>query len=218
MSRLDDMVGKTREVFDKFVGNNQASPQVKSNAETPASKSEPQPEPQVIIKEVLKKDIESKEMLNKVMTLLEAQEALVASLADTVKANDAKLNQGFDQQEDAMTDKIAILKEDNKQCMSQLKDVIMTKDNLEVERMEDMMKVSLEGIMAEHKAHTLEVNRTLMSLKTSLEGSVEAKGESILKDIKAISGHGKGVRIMTLIIVILNFLGLAGYIAYDILL
>ncbi len=234
MSRLNNIIGKTQEVFGKLM---EAPTKTTNTSQTKANAPEVKPVTKTVVKPqiVVEQDPANAAKLEKVMIILTAQEDMVKSLADTVKANDEKINKVYDQllnqkstfdsvsntidqQESIMSTQIDALKEDNKQCMTQLKDVIMSKESSEGERIESIMNEAIEGLFSQQKAHTLELNRTIMSLKTSVDESTENTLDAIDKKVGSLLGAGKAIRIWILVITILNFLGLGGYVAYDLFL
>lgn len=214
MSRFDNISGMAQKVFGRIVNETKPVETNKAAVEKNSSKSM------------------ADRKLKEVKEILIAQEKVVESLTRTVMANEEKINQIYDQiigqkdtfdnvqntisqQEGIMAKQIESLKEDNKQCMTQLKETILSQEGTDTEKLDAMMKEAIKDLLSLQQAQTKEVNRAIMSVKTevgSIHGNVT---ETINKQLKEYSKVGSSTRIWILIIAILNFLGLVGYIVYD---
>jgi len=137
-----------------------------------------------------------------IVTLIKAQEAYFSKLSEVVSQNDHKIGHI----ESQLADQVQVLKEDNRQCATELKAII-----------EDNGHVDMDGLLNQQRAHTVEMDRMMMSLKTSIEKNIEKSKGVIEKKVEATSGQSRSIIRTTMVITILNTLCLIAYIAFDLL-
>lgn len=161
------------------------------------------------------------ETLDELLELIKNQQTQLQQLAEVVKASDGKmdavegkLSGAVDANgrriitiEEQLAGQVEVLREDNRQCAAELKEMI-----------EGNGQVDMEGLMSQQRAHTVEVDRMLMSLKTSLEKNIEKTRGSLEKQIEASAGKGVGAVRVATIFSILNFLAILGYVVYTLVL
>lgn len=216
MSRLDNITGMAQKMFGKLV--NETKP-AEVNKTTKVIEGIDKP----------------KKSNNELKEILVTQEKAIESLTRTVMSNEDKINQIYDQiigqksnldsvqstisqQENIMVEQIESLKEDNKQCMAQLKETILSQEGNDAEKLDKILQDAIKDLLSLQQAQTKEINRAIMSVKTevgSIHGNVT---DTVNKKMDEVSRVGYNSRIWTLVFVILNFIGLTGYIVYDLLL
>ena len=149
--------------------------------------------------------------------LLKEQEAYMTKLGQMLDSHQDKidsLQQHFDLQTSLIETSVQQLKEDSSQRAIQLKDMLTNKQD-EVPDMEEALAETVETLMKQQRSHTVEVDRLLTVMKTSLEKEIEGTGESINKKIDRTIGLSNSINRITMVMVILNILCLIGYIAFD---
>ncbi len=137
-----------------------------------------------------------------IVELIKAQETYFMKLAEVVGQNDSKIGHI----EAQLADQVKVLKEDNRQCATELKAII-----------EGNGQVDMDGLMSQQRVHTVEMDRMMMSLKTSIEKNIEKSNGIIEKKIEATSGQSKTMVRTTMVITIVNMVCLIGYIVFDLL-
>ncbi len=137
-----------------------------------------------------------------IVELIKAQETYFMKLAEVVGQNDSKIGHI----EAQLADQVKVLKEDNRQCATELKAII-----------EGNGQVDMDGLMSQQRVHTVEMDRMMMSLKTSIEKNIEKSKAVIEKKVEATSGQNTSMVRTTMVIAIVNTVCLIGYIAFDLL-
>ncbi len=183
----------------------------------------------------VQQEAQSTAAVEEMISLLKEQESFLEKLSQTVANNDQKINgvhvqleqqksvfdrvaETIDQQESILANQVDSLKEDNRACVTQLKDMMTQNQSFDYDAMEVAFKDTSEALMDQQRSHTVEMDRMLMSIKTSLEKNIEKTKGVLEKKIDLNANQGRSVRSTTLIISIVNLLCLIGYIVYDILL
>ena len=139
-----------------------------------------------------------------IVELIKAQETYFTKLAEVVGQNDSKIGHI----EAQLADQVEVLKADNRQCATELKAIIK----------EGSGQVDMDSLLSQQRAHTLEMDRMMMSLKTSVEKNIEKSKGVIEKKVEATAGQSKTLVRTTMIVTIVNMICLIGYIAFDLFL
>lgn len=135
--------------------------------------------------------------------VLDRQEQYLTQLSDAIQVNEDKIG-GI---EGRLDQQVEVLKADNRQCATELKEMI-----------EGSGPTDMEGLMNQQRAHTVEMDRMMMSLKTSIEKNIEKSKGVIEKKVETTSGQGRGLMQTTMILTILNTICLIGFIIYSLVL
>lgn len=158
------------------------------------------------------------ETMDGLVQLLKNQETYLTRLSDVVGDNDsriAEMQKKLDHQEEILADQVEILKADNRACATELKDIISNNGQVDYDAFEGAFKESGDNLMNQQRAHTVEMDRMLMSLKTSLEKNIEKTKGAIEKKVEISAAAGKSTNKWVLIISIINLICLVGFIAYS---
>ncbi len=161
----------------------------------------------------------SKETLVNVIELLKAQESSIQQLQSSAEANDTAtqdIQSRLDQQDSLLNDQIVHLREDNKACTSELKEMIEGHGDIDYSVFDEVFRKSSEQLMEQQRAHAVEIDRMVMGLKIANEKNLEKTGDLLEKKIESTASEGSGIRKTSLIISVINLLVLIGYIIYDI--
>lgn len=161
------------------------------------------------------------EAIEGVVQLLKDQEAQLNRLSEVVSKNDEKMldmQSKLDHQESILMSQVEDLKEDNRACAIELKEMITSNGQVEVdyEAFEGAFKDTGEDLMNQQRAHTVEMDRMLMSLKTSVEKNIEKTKGVLEKKVETSAAEGKSANKLALIISIINLICLLGFIAYSV--
>jgi len=222
MSKFDTFKEKTGKIIGKIVDGSRIT---ESEKMKPINKSVSTPSQQASV---------TNEKMEMILQMLAEQEEEVIKLGETAARNDTKINLIYEQlmeqkstfttvgsaineQEDIMKAQLVALKEDNQQCVNQLKDMIAEKGGPDVAVVEDIIKSNMDEVMKQQRTNTLETGRTIMTVKTSLEKDVEQIEDNISNVVKSIMKKSDRKSGVLLVITIMNFLLLVGYIVYELL-
>lgn len=212
----------TQKVFNKIIDKSKELPdKFKYNKE--------------IVPIVVKKEGNNKEELETIVKMLKSKDHIISELMEVVSNHDEKMNRIYDQllqqemvvkdatvaaanrQEDSMLTQIGVLKEENKECITELKGMMLNRDSKDIEEFEKIINSYSEDIIRQYKSNSIELDRMLMAMKSGIEKKIDKFNEVINKRIDAIGNKNKKTIVFILIITIINFIGLYGYIAYDLL-
>lgn len=163
------------------------------------------------------------EDLETMIKLLKEQEAYISTLTTSIGANDEKMASMQAQlkaQEAILEGQMNRLKEDNKQCALELKEIINHKDQVEVDydALEEAFKNTGDNLITQQRAHTVEMDRMMMGVKTSIEKEIEKSSHSTAKHMDLTVGTTQKLSKVTLVMTFVNTLLLVGYIVYDLFL
>jgi len=158
------------------------------------------------------------ETMDSVVQLLKDQEVYLTRLSNVVVENDSKisgLQVKLDQQEAILADQVEVLKADNRACATELKEIISSNDQIDYGAFEGAFKDTGENLMNQQRAHTVEMDRMLMSLKTSLEKNIEKTKGVLEKKVEMSAAASASTNKWALIISIVNLVCLVGFIVYS---
>lgn len=221
MSKFDEFKEKTGKIITKIMENGKRE---EENAEVLEHS----------IKQTGKEKNISSEKIETIVNMLKEQEGRVTELAETIVDNDNKINlvytqlveqksvfksveEAIDQQEDIMKNQMEVLKEDNKQCMTQLKDIVTVKGESEEEAICDMIKVNSDEMIKQQRTNTLETGRTLMTMKISIEKDIEELKKSLNEAMEMSYKKNNKIHSIILMMTIINIIVVVGYIVFTLI-
>lgn len=196
MSKTNRMQIKPGEMFERFMeqARELTAKPVQSISETVSNQSVSHLDEHYAVAK--NEDIEG------IVELIKAQEIYFTKLAEVVSQNDSKIGHI----EIQLADQVKVLKADNRQCATELKAII-----------EGNGQVDMDGLLNQQRVHTVEMDRMMMSLKTSIEKNIEKSKGIIEKKVEVTSGQNTTMVRTTMVITIVNIICLIGYIAFDLL-
>lgn len=160
------------------------------------------------------------ETMEEVLQLLKEQENYLNKLTETVAGNEGEIkviSQHLTQQEEFLTSGLERLNEDSKIGTSDLKDLIENVNAVDYSVFEEAFKEGSDKLVSQQRAHSVEMDRMMMSLKTSIEKNIEKTKGVLEKKIESTTSQGAVTGRVTMIFTIVNLVCLIGYIIYDVL-
>lgn len=164
--------------------------------------------------------VTSKEEIETMISLLKDQEEIIERLSKAADASEEKIESMQAQlraQEALLEGQLKTLKDSHDQCALELKEIISRKETAEVDytELEGAVKTVEDSITSQQRAHTVEIDRMVMGLRTSLEKEIEKSNNTITKRVDTSIGTTQKVTKVTLALTLVNMLILVGYVIYS---